>query len=196
MNQDTIHRVVPAPQYDVRLYHDSEGRGTLDAGKVIAVVSFHPGFAGPHMAEDNKYYIRAGAHTVPASHFLVEALWARRQVQAPILTSIIRPRMDGKLRVIDLVVVNLTPNPAVDVILDIEPKLGTLESSESHYPLLLPLVDQANPFSMYLTHYGAIEQTLREDVVVSLTYKDIAGNEYNSEKSSLIKSLPPNWRRG
>ena len=84
------------------LYEDNESRGTLNTGKVIAAVAIDLSAAAPHMAADKKYYIRAGC-TVAAGHYLVEALWARRQVSRPILTCMLKPDIERQM--IDLVVV-------------------------------------------------------------------------------------------
>jgi len=78
-----ITKIAPLPEYNIRLYEDCGNRGTLEHGKVIAAISISPSNIGPHQATDKKYYIRAGAHTEPASHYLVEAIWARRHMQKP-----------------------------------------------------------------------------------------------------------------
>jgi len=190
-----IHNVDPPPKFDARLYDNNEGRGKLDAGKVIVAISIHPSATGPHMASDKRYYIRAGRHTVPASHFLVEALWARRQVTTPILTPTVRPRLSGKLWAVDLGIVNLTNTPAVSVQVDIEPKLGTLKDRAKYFPVRLPQVDQSNPFYMYLANVRDIDDVLDESVVATINYKDISGNEYTkTNESPLIAGLPPNLR--
>jgi Putative DNA-binding domain len=56
----------------------SGGAGLLiHPGKAVYVVGFAESETAPHMADD-KYFVRAGAHTEPASAFIVEALMARR----------------------------------------------------------------------------------------------------------------------
>jgi predicted HTH transcriptional regulator len=60
-----VHNVSPPPKYDLEIYTNNEGRGRLDPGNVIAAVSIHGSNSGPHMAKDNRYYIRAGDIRIP-----------------------------------------------------------------------------------------------------------------------------------
>jgi hypothetical protein len=196
-----IHQVEPSPRYGVELYQSNEGRGTLDPGKVIAAVSIHPSVAGPHMAPDKKYYIRAGAHTVAAGHFIVEAIWARRQIGRPILVPVVRTIGRGNSRGThryhaELGIVNLTASPAVAGTLNVEPKVGYFERWQSYFPVQLSVVDQANPYYMYLGPIEIINEMLSDETKVTISYKDLAGNEYTgTNETSLLKSIPPNFRR-
>jgi hypothetical protein len=196
-----IHRVDPAPKYEVRTYTDKEGRGSLESGKVIAALAFPQSVAGPHMAADKKYYIRAGAHTVEAGHFIVEAIWARRQIGRPILVPIVRvihrPDSRGQLHYhAELGIVNLTTAPAVAVEIDIEPKVRYLEQWKAYFPVRLPLVDLSNPYHMYMGPIEIIDETISDATKVSIAYKDLAGNDYTgTNEESLLHSIPPNFRR-
>jgi predicted HTH transcriptional regulator len=81
-----IALVKPTPVYQIKPVDDPDGRGTIDAGKAVLVVSVKESYIGPHMAPDHRYYIRAGRNTVPAPHFIVEAIWAMRHFSKPRLT--------------------------------------------------------------------------------------------------------------
>ncbi|MFH5805472.1 helix-turn-helix domain-containing protein, partial [Alienimonas sp. DA493] len=73
-----VHQVLPTPRYRTHLITDADGRGRIEPGKVVAAVEFFESARAPHMADDERYYIRAGAHTVAAGQFLVDALYAKR----------------------------------------------------------------------------------------------------------------------
>jgi hypothetical protein len=97
--RDWIDRVIgaisPQGKYVV---HSVEDRGAglkIAAGKAVYLIGFADSEVGPHMAPDNKYYIRGGAHTVPAGHFIVEAIHARRGMKRPILRSILRRKPES-----------------------------------------------------------------------------------------------------
>ena len=97
------------------------------------------------MASDSRYYIRAGAHTVPASAFIVESLWARRNFAKPMLSHIVRIKPNYP-EVVQLGVVALNSAPAVNVEFNIHPLCGLLKGLEKYFPIQLPVVDQNSPF--------------------------------------------------
>lgn len=73
-----IARTEPPGPYAIQtLVGDTETEG-VDVGNVVALVGFGASENPPHMASDDKYYIRLGAHSVPIRHYLVEALRSRR----------------------------------------------------------------------------------------------------------------------
>ena len=78
-----VNQVEPVPKYDIKLIHDPMGRGVIQPDSAVLLVAIHESYAGPHMAPDNHYYIRAGAHTVKAKHFIVDAIWAKRHFSKP-----------------------------------------------------------------------------------------------------------------
>ena len=147
--RDWIDQVVasvnPVPVYDVRLYHDCDGRGYLNPGNVIAAVSIFPSEFAPHQASDHKYYIRAGSHTVSAGHFIIEALWARRHVQKPVLTHVVRPKPNAS-SIVQVGVVAVTDAPALNVEFTLSPLNENLKHLSEYFPIKLPVVDRNNPF--------------------------------------------------
>lgn len=85
-----VHNVEPPPRYDIKLIQNPQGRGTIQPNSAVLVVYIYESYVGPHMAPDGCYYIRAGAHTVPAKHFIVDAIWAKRHFSKPRLTHLFR----------------------------------------------------------------------------------------------------------
>lgn len=186
-----VSRVAPPPAYDIEIYDDCEGRGALDSGKVIAAVSIHPSDVGPHQASDKKYYIRAGAHTLPAGHYLVEAIWARRHMQKPVVSHTLRVK-PGVPSVVQIGVVSITDAPALDVAFTLSPLKGLLANLAKYFPIRLPVVDRHNPFYLDVSTTHQIDEELGDDVKVSITYKDHAGNVYHHENTMPLKnSLAP-----
>jgi hypothetical protein len=90
-----ISRVAPRAHYAVQSIEDSGAGLTISNGNAVVMIGFATSDVGPHMAPDNRYYIRAGAHTVPASHFLVEAIHARRGLRLPLLRHLVRRKPEG-----------------------------------------------------------------------------------------------------
>lgn len=173
-----IAPVTPPVKYEVRQFDDNVGKGTLDKDKVILVVSFPESHSAPHMADDKKYYIRAGAHSVPAAHFIVESLWARRGSAKPLLSHAIREK-PGSKGIIQVGIVALNSAPALDVEFRIEPMVGLLGGLAGHFPIRLPVVDQNTPFFLDATYFQNYQNEFPDNVVVRLKYHDVGGHEYD-----------------
>jgi predicted HTH transcriptional regulator len=77
-----ISVVQPQGHYSSRLFEHPSHQG-ITQGHCVLGVDFAPSTAIPHQSGDHRYYIRAGAHTVPAPHFIVEALLASRHFHKP-----------------------------------------------------------------------------------------------------------------
>jgi len=73
-----IWRVDPQGNHKVQIPRKNSDKG-------VFAIKFDQSHIGPHMAPDCRYYIRAGAHTVQANHFIVESIRARRSAFHPIL---------------------------------------------------------------------------------------------------------------
>ncbi|MBN70197.1 MAG: hypothetical protein CME32_13070 [Gimesia sp.] len=172
-----VSRVTPTPEYEICIYDDCEGRGILTTGNVIAAIAIHPSDVGPHQSSDHKYYIRAGAHTVAAGHHIVEALWARRHVQKPVLTHILRDKPSAS-DIIQIGVVAVTDAPALEVEFTITPLNGLLKNYAKYFPIQLPIVDRDNPFFLDVSMMHKADEELGDDVKVEIAYKDYAGNNY------------------
>ena len=186
-----VNRVEPAPKYDVLLLGDNNGRGTIDGDNVVLAVAIDESYLGPHMAPDGKYYVRAGAHTVSARHFIVDAIWAKRHVAKPRLTHNWRFK-PGNDSVVQLGLVALTNSPAVDVSFDLIDVGESFLNSKDRFPLTIPVIDQTNPFYLDATTWFQSSERFGENSSLKVTYNDLAGNTYSYEtKLDPQESTPP-----
>jgi hypothetical protein len=186
-----IATVSPPVAYDVRLFDGTGGKGQLAADNVILAITFFPSESAPHMADDKKYYIRAGAHSVPASNFIVESLWARRGSSKPLLSHAVRER-PGNPDVVQIGVIALNSSPAIDVELKIEPLTGILNGLAKRFPIRLPVVDRNTPFFLDVGMYYSFARDFPTNTVVMLKYRDVAGNEYTHQSGRpLTEAINP-----
>jgi hypothetical protein len=187
-----ISRVEPLPSYEIKLIQNPSGRGEIKENSAVVLVVIHESHFAPHMAPDNRYYIRAGAHTVTAKHFIIEAIWAKRHFSKPRLTHLFRLKPE-KERIIQLGILALTEAPAVDVRITISPLPKLIgEENEKLFPLIISLIDRSNPFFFDVAQYAYAVNQLGEEISLKLEYKDLAGNPYKYEtKTGIEGSLPP-----
>lgn len=143
------------------------------------------------MAHDHVYYIRAGAHTVPAGHFIVEAIHARRGLRTPLLGHIIRLK-PGNSKVIQLGIVALNAASAINVCVESDTPLNGFTSRlDERVSLRVPIISEQFPlfFDIALIMLG------REDFPsfnINLTYSDIANRTYqNSFEVDIDRQLGP-----
>jgi len=172
-----VHQVQPAPKYDVKLIDNSFGRGTIAANCNVLAVGFAESYFGPHMAPDHRYYIRAGAHTVAARHFIVDAIWAKRHFAKPRLTHVFRTKPQYS-QTVQLGIVSLTSSPAIDVEIMLAPLGELLQQLEEYFPLKIPVIDAKNSFFFDVSTWHMMKERFGDDVELSVAYKDLAGNEY------------------
>jgi hypothetical protein len=186
-----INQVEPAPRYDLKLIQDLSGKGTIQTDSAVLLVVIHESYFGPHMAPDNHYYIRAGAHTVQAKHFIVDAIWAKRYFSKPRLTHLFRLKPE-KEQAIQLGILALTEAPAVDVKITISPLPQMMKDSEKLFPLKLPLIDRHNPFFFDVATFFQAEERFGKDLHLEVEYYDLSANRYIYETSiKIVGSLPP-----
>jgi hypothetical protein len=171
-----IARVTPRGGYVVHVIEGPLGEGGVRSGHGVVLLGFETSEIGPHMAPDDRYYIRTGAHTVSASHFIVESIRARRGVTRPLLRAILR-RKPGNYGVIQLGIIALSDAPALDVTLAIDPLPTFLESARGdRFPLHIPAINAQVPFFLdfhALTFGGELPVC-----EVRLLYRDLLGREY------------------
>lgn len=185
-----VARVTPRLLYDIRLYDDCEGRGILDVGKVVAAVSIFPSETAPHQASDNKYYIRAGAHTLPAGHDIVEAIWARRHISRPRITHLVRESPDDG-EVVQIGLVALTEAPAINIELTMEPLPGLYSQGCREFPVHIGVIDRNTPFFFDVSTREEIRRHPDEEFVLKVTYHDLGSNPYVHRKTiRLFRSMP------
>lgn len=186
-----VNQVEPVPRYDIKLIDDSMGRGNIYSGSVVLLVGIHESYAGPHMASDSHYYIRAGAHTVKARHFIVDAIWAKRHFSKPRLTHLFRLKPD-KEEAIQLGILALTDAPAIDVKITVLPLPRMIQHCESIFPLQVSMIDRNNPFFFDVTTYFQAERNFGENVDLEVEYYDLSRNFYNyRSKIEVTGSVSP-----
>jgi hypothetical protein len=194
---DQIIEVEPVPQYEIKLIQDSEGRGVIKPDSAVLIVVVHESYVGPHRdLLDNHYYIRAGAHTVRAKHFIVDAIWAKRHFSKPRLTHLFRLKPDQQ-GIIQLGILTLTSSPAVDVKISLSPfpdlKKNCFELFPIHlFPLNLSVIDQNNPFFLDVGIYS--KENFENDIYIEIDYCDLAGNHYRYRTKLVVEGLLPRIR--
>ncbi|MCL6751788.1 putative DNA binding domain-containing protein [Nostoc sp. CCCryo 231-06] len=185
-----ISQVEPVPNYDLKLIQDPSGRGTIQTDSAVLLVVIYESYFAPHMAPDNHYYIRAGAHTVQAKHFIVDAIWAKRHFSKPRLTHLFRLKPEEK-QAIQLGIVALTEAPAVDVKITISPPPQMMKSYEKLFPLKRSLIDRQNPFFFDVATFFQAEERFGKDIRLEVEYYDLSAKRYIYETPiEVVGSLP------
>lgn len=170
--------VTPPGPYAIALLGRDGAEARLEGDNVVLAVAFGVSPNGPHMALDKRYYIRAGAHTVPASHFLVEAIRTSRGLQHPWLECLLRyvPVSGGVAVQMSVVAVN--DSPALDVQVRAEPIEGRPAGySPSAFPKRVPLIDRVHPFVLNLNSVEALRDSA---FLVHLTFADLRGRRHSA----------------
>ncbi len=173
--------------YQIRVFQESVERGHLNPNHAVVAISFASSDAAPHMADDKKYYLRAGASTVPASAFIVEALWARRSTQKPILSHTVRSK-PGNPETVQIGVIALNSATAVNVSFNIENIGGTLLRLVEFFSIVIPFVNTATPHFMDAALYHSVREDLPDDSSVVLSYYDLAGKHYSYRSSTKLRT--------
>lgn len=189
---DNIAKTVePTPKVKCYLISDATNRGTIDQGKIVIAVRIYPSEVAPHMAPDNKYYIRAGAHTVPARAFMVEALWARRRFNTPALSHLVRLNPINH-EIVQLGIVSIVDVVALDVRVSLSGCGDSYKEDEAAFPIEIKLVDKSNPYFFDATFYDSGTEDFPESAEIKILFTDQAGTEYTYASSvGMNKALPP-----
>jgi hypothetical protein len=187
-----ISQVMPKSCYVIHSIENSSNCMNIEQGKAVFLIGFGESEIGPHMANDHRYYIRAGAHTEPASHFIVEAIHARRGLRTPLLSHLVR-RKPGNSRVIQLGIVVLNAAAAINVSIKIDalPEIFTSDLEEE-VSLHIPIISEQFPlfFDIYKIMIGRQELPPFE---INLTYSDMANRTYQqSFEVDIDRQLGPN----
>lgn len=188
------HGVQPAPPYSIYKLTDAAGRGKIDRDRAVIVIRVEDGPQPPYQATTNGvYYCRSGRHNLPAPHTLVEALWARRQVQKPLLGF---AQMDGDA-LVTLVVCNITPTPAFDICVDGKVEEYRFVEDKGEYHKVDAATKEIEEVSNFLippaylplmTTYLVLIQP-RFFLTLSVTYKDLGGNVYSDRYEGYLEDL-------
>jgi hypothetical protein len=175
--------VVPAGPYTVRVITATRPNSRIDPDHGVLVVAFGESYDLPHMAPDNRYYVRAGAHSNPANHYLVEAIRARRGLRRPLLKGLLRehPR---KLGVVEVVILAVNDIPAlnVNIAFDPLPELYRADFADL-FPLTVPVIERDVPFRMDVAELNHRESWLgQQPVTLRLRYEGVMGRVITDEQ--------------
>ncbi|MGI8548499.1 MAG: AlbA family DNA-binding domain-containing protein [Gemmatimonadaceae bacterium] len=168
--------VSPRGQYRVAVITDPSLALPPDRG--VLVLAFAESHIAPHMAPDKRYYIRAGAHTVPAPHFVVEALMARRGLTQPLLRPMLRQKA-GVGHVVQLGVVAASPAPALDIKIELPAPPPYLARGRTSVSLNVGVIGPAAPF-FFDVHLLTMGTDALPAFPVNIEYRDVAGREYTT----------------
>ena len=187
-----ISRVSPRDRYAVKCVEDHGAGFTISPGHAVVAIGFAASENAPHMAPDNRYYLRAGTHTLPASHFLVEAIRARRGLLAPMIRHVVRRKPEGG-GVLQLGLVCLNDAPALNVEVRLDPLPQWLEKWGSKLPLVVPVISRDTPFYLDF-HILSMGKDPRPVFQAELQYTDIAGRTHNATLTVDVDSqMGPNF---
>ncbi|MDQ7027108.1 MAG: ATP-binding protein [Anaerolineae bacterium] len=175
--------VTPVGPYEVRTIEASKDDSRIEADCVVLVVAFGESFDLPHMAPDKRYYVRAGAHSNPANHYLVEAIRARRGLRRPMLRALLRENPQ-KAGVVELAIVAVNDLPALNVSINFQPIPTHLqEQMPSRLPLIVPLIDRNYPFRMDIATLRRLSYWLGDDPFeVILQYEGVRGTRFEEQQ--------------
>jgi hypothetical protein len=189
-----LGKIEPPVPYEVQLIDDADGRGTIQPNNCVLVVRFAESVAAPHQAPDSKYYIRAGAHTVPARHFLIEAIRAKRHFRRPLLRHLFRFKPHDH-QILQLGIVAVTDSPALDVRIDLSPRPHFFKQ-HNVLPTGVPIVDPANPFFIDACVYGEATEVFKPPLQLLVTYRDTNQAEYDYQATIEIERETPSIKIG
>jgi Putative DNA-binding domain len=188
-----VNQVEPVPKYEIKLIEDPAEKGVIEPNSAVIIIAIYESYFGPHMAPDKHYYIRAGAHTVKAKHFIIEAVWAKRHFSKPRLTHLFRLK-PGKEQIVQLGILALTKDPAIDIKISILPLPKMMENLGQLFPLEISLIDRENPFFFDISLYGG--DHFGSDIQLEVEYYDVSANFYVYKTPIEIKSSVPPIRLG
>lgn len=180
-----IAGVRPMGDYCITTIEPAGGASRIEQGCMVLVIGFEESYVLPHMSADNRYYLRAGAHSSPAGHYLVEAMRSRRGLFQPMLRGLLRMH-ERKAGVLELAVLTVNEIPALDVTLTLNPLpryFAQHDIMHNQFPLLVPVIDHQNPFRMDLTTVRNRRAWLGDAPVhLELTYRDLAGRSFSDRQ--------------
>lgn len=174
-----ISKVEPRAPYAVQCIENSQAGLHIEEGKVVILIGFASSQHGPHMAHDHQYYIRAGAHTVPASHFLVDAIYARRAFCSPLLRHVIRQKPED-VNTLQIGIICLNDSPALNVEITLNPFPSLLKGWEIIFPLVVSVISKESNFFFDFDQLALFQ---KPDKILSLKvkYNDLANHEHYAE---------------
>ena len=180
-----IREVQPTGAYAVNpILGNAVTHSSIKPNHVVLAVAFDESYNLPHMsAQDNKYYVRAGAHTIPAGHYLVEAIRSRRGHQNPMLRGLVRRNILNP-RIVELVIISVNLTPAFNVIISFDPMPKLYEQHvKSFVSLNIPMIDRENPFILEIALETAVSDTFGDTPVhLILDYENVLGQKFHENQ--------------
>lgn len=185
-----IDKIEPNPSYNTMIIRTISERGKLNEGHIIVVIAVKESCIGPHMAPDHIYYIRAGAHTVPARHFVVEAIRAKRFYSKPQLSHTFRLKPTND-QVLQLGVISISDSPAINIKINLDPLPELLNKLGSEFPIQPASIDRNHPFYFDVALYADCLKTFGNNILLELEYQDILQNQYVFRKRIGVEGVIP-----
>lgn len=178
-----LAHVEPVGPYSIHIIERGSPTSLIKPNHVILVIVFGESVTLPHMAPDYRYYVRAGTHSLPAGHFIVEALRARRGLHKPFLRGLLRAH-ENKAATVQLVVLAANDATVLNVRLSFDPLPKIFANAQAEFPILIPIIDRNNPFSMDLLSPYNIEGDFgHEPIQLVLHYEDVAGRSFTDRQA-------------
>lgn len=165
--------VEPPGDYTVGIIRHDSMDSLIEKPNIVLVIGFEESYNLPHMAPDYKYYVRAGAHSVPASHYLVESMRARRGISRPMLRGLLREH-ETKSGVVELLVLNVNDIPALNVYINFDPVPHIFDNTNQEFPLFIPVIDEKTPFRMDVARLNNGDPAFQ----LELVYHDLANRRF------------------
>jgi hypothetical protein len=188
---DHVISVEPMVNYKIKIIKTS-GAGILETGKCLVVIQFFHSSSAPHTACDKKYYFRNGAQSIPASHYLIEAIRLRANYNRPVLAC--RLTMSTvRYNTIQLEIFTINKTNAYNVKISFLNKSELFHALQNVFPLVIPIINDGHPLVIDVDNYDLRSPTWENGkICVDLEYEDENHNKY-SQRFTLdeFKELPP-----
>jgi len=173
-----LAHVEPTGPYAINTIDPQPNNSKIEPNHVVLVIGFGESANAPHMAPDYRYYVRAGTHSLPAGHFLVEAIRSRRGLHKPFLRGLLRPSAN-KTNIVELHILAANDATALDVQLTFDPLPREFKDMGALFPLKIPIIDRDNPFVMDLLQRHSIQASTDDgSLAMHLSYSDVANNTF------------------
>ncbi len=184
---DTILREVqPVGKYAIKIILSNGATNSLiEPDKIVLAIAFDESHDVPHMSNNKIHYIRAGAHTLEAGYYLVEAIRARRHVHQPSLRALIQyNRRKARIYELMLIAINETPALNVQINFDPLPKMYANHFNDGdRFPLIIPIIDNRFPFTMDVAYSMKKEELFgNTPIKILLDYEDATGRRFHQEE--------------
>ena len=177
-----LAQVEPLGPYAVKTIERKNAKSRIRSDCAVLVIAFGESANAPHMGPDYRYYVRAGAHSVPAGHFLVEAIRSRRGLHKPFLRGLLRLH-ENKTHAVELAIIAANDATALDVHISFDPFPASLGESKERFPLIVPIIDRENPFTMDIFHIYKVKDRIGDQrIFLELQYQDVAGQTFHERQ--------------